>query len=463
MDNLSIRISLKQKIPLLILLLSAINLLSIITPAYLHNEKHEISNNQLIASHIHGLIEGNIQRPIGVVTGLSSDEFLVRALEQEEETDNKVMEEMISSYLKSVKNQFGYIATYVISDKTKRFYTTNGITKIVNPQLDPYDNWYPLFLDTGLKLQVETNRDQLFDYRWTIFINAKILDSQGKTLGVCGIGLALDDWQKMLLAVEKEYKVKINLIDTQGLVQIDTDINNIKNAYISEALSDNASERGFSHTEIGKNSFRMTRYISNLNWYLVVQGKNRSESQFAFVIIVILIYLCLFSSIIIILLEHKKGLHHDLVKSSLPEDELTGLPNRNYLKESYGELGVFNTTRYKTLAVFDIDHFKIVNDGRDGDKIILGIVELAKIAMDDRGIMFRWSGDEFVLFLEMPSKKVEERFKIFCDEANKNYDVTISVGIVDVDLSVSIKTNYYRAVQACYAIKEAGGNGVGKR
>ena len=210
MVTLSIRISLKQKIPIIILLFSAINLLSIITPAYLHNEKHEISNNQLIASHIHGLIEGNIQRPIGVVTGLSSDEFLVRALEQEEETDNKVMEEMISSYLKSVKNQFGYIATYVISDKTKRFYTTNGITKIVNPQLDPYDNWYPLFIDTGLKLQVETNRDQLFDYRWTIFINAKILDSQGKTLGVCGIGLALDDWQKMLLAVEKEYKDPID-------------------------------------------------------------------------------------------------------------------------------------------------------------------------------------------------------------------------------------------------------------
>ena len=152
---------------------------------------------------------------------------------------------------------------------------------------------------------------------------------------------------------------------------------------------------------------------------------------------------------------------HNFVKTSLPEDELTGLPNRNYLKESYGELGVFNTTRYKALAVFDIDHFKIINDGRDGDFIILGIVELAKQALNERGIMFRWAGDEFVLFLEMDRNEAEERFNKFCQQASETLDVTVSVGLVAVDLSVSIKTNYYRAVQACYAIKENGGNGVG--
>ena len=178
---------------------------------------------------------------------------------------------------------------------------------------------------------------------------------------------------------------------------------------------------------------------------------------------VFLIFIFLISSIILLLLEHKKVLHHDLVKSSMPEDELTGLPNRNYIKEAYGELGVFNTTRYKSLAVFDIDHFKTVNDNRDGDEIILGIVDLAKKALDEKGIMFRYSGDEFVLFIEMELSEAEERFKTFCKEVKENLDVTISLGIVQVDLSVSIKTNYYRAVQACYAVKEAGGNGVGKR
>ena len=453
----------KQKIFILFLITASLVLLSFITPSFFHNKSHEIYNNQLVASHIYGLIEGNIERPVGVTTGLSSDEFLIRALEREENTDEKIMEEMFSSFLTSVKNQFGFASTYVISEKTKRFYTPNGIAKIVNPQMDPYDNWYPIFMKTGLKLQVDTNRDQFYNYQWTIFINARIIGTEGKTIGVCGIGLPMIDWQNFLLPVEKEYKVKINLIDKQGLVQIDTDFNNIKNAYISDAISEEVNARGFYHSQQGRNGFRMVRFITNMNWYLVVQGNNVIEGQIYGTIIICLIYICLLLSIILQFLAHKKVSRHNLVKTSLPEDELTGLPNRNYLKESYGELGVFNTTRYKSLAVFDIDHFKIVNDDRDGDKIILDIVELAKQAMNEHGIMFRWSGDEFVLFLEMNLKEAEERFIHFCKEAQESIDVTVSVGLVEVDLSVSIKTNYYRAVQACYSIKENGGNGVGVR
>ena len=293
-----------------------------------------------------------------------------------------------------------------------------------------------------------------------IFINARILDSDGKTLGLCGIGLPMENWQKMLLSVEKEYKVKINLIDSQGLVQIDTDSNNIKNAYISVALSDMANHKSFTYIQKGKSSYRINRFIPNLNWYLIVQGHNLIEGQIIGSAMIIAIYLLLILSIIILLSGNKKISQHNLVKTSKPEDELTGLPNRNYLKESYGELGVFNTTRYKSLSVFDIDHFKIVNDGRDGDSIILGIVELAKNVMQERGIMFRWSGDEFVLFLEMEKAEAEEKFKDFCQKALEKHEVTVSVGLVTVDLSVSIKTNYYRAVQACYSVKEKGGNGV---
>ena len=57
-----------------------------------------------------------------------------------------------------------------------------------------------------------------------------IIDSNGNTLGLCGICIPMENWQKTLLSVEKQYKVKINLIDTDGLVQIDTDFNNINNA-----------------------------------------------------------------------------------------------------------------------------------------------------------------------------------------------------------------------------------------
>ena len=369
----------------------------------------------------------------------------------------------MSSFLSAIKNQFGYVSTFVVSEKTHRYYTANGIAKIVNPQEDPYDNWYQLFVDTDLDLQLDTDRDQLFDYQWCIFINARIKNTQGKTMGVCGIGLFMEDWQKLLLPVEKQYKVKVNLIDSQGLVQIDTDFNNIINAYLTDALADHPNENSFTHSVESKNGFRMTRYLPNINWYLVIQGNNHIEAQTEGKTAIILINIFLILSILIVLLSKKNKNKHDLIRSSAPEDELTGLPNRNYLKAAYGELGVFNTTRYKSLAVFDIDHFKIANDEHDGDKIILGIVKLAKEILNDQGIMFRWAGDEFVIFLEIDIDEAEARFKSFCEKVRNELEVTVSVGIVKIDLSTAIKTNYYRAVQACYSVKEFGGNGVGTR
>ena len=52
----------KQRISILILITASLVLLAAITPSFLHNKKHEISNNQLIGSHIYGLIAGNIER-----------------------------------------------------------------------------------------------------------------------------------------------------------------------------------------------------------------------------------------------------------------------------------------------------------------------------------------------------------------------------------------------------------------
>ena len=79
----------KQKIPIIILISASIILLALITPSFLHNKQHEVSNNQLVASHVYGLIEGTLQRPIGISSGLSSDEFLIRTLEREEFTEEE--------------------------------------------------------------------------------------------------------------------------------------------------------------------------------------------------------------------------------------------------------------------------------------------------------------------------------------------------------------------------------------
>ena len=141
-------------------------------------------------------------------------------------------------------------------------------------------------------------------------------------------------------------------------------------------------------------------------------------------------------------------------------DALTGVPNRNYFKETYGERGVLNTTIYKSMAVFDIDYFKEANDTMDGDDILVNVVALAKECFGAKGEIFRWGGDEFMVLLEWSVEFADEICKEFCKKVEKAGRVTISVGVTEVRLTDRIKKNYHRAAQGCFLVKEMGGNGV---
>lgn len=442
-------------------ILTLILILTQIAPhSNIHNEEHNKSKNILISSSIYNSINTTLAGPIIIASGMSADTFLQKTLKDEENLTQKEIEAIMSEYLSAIKEKFGYTAAFVISEKTHRYFTPKGISRIIAPKEDPYDIWYQFFLDSNKDFDLDTDRDQVNDYKWTIFINMRIKDKDGSLLGVCGIGLFIDDLQAELSRSEKEYGVKINLIDPDGLVQADTDSTNIENAYIYEAISDNALGKSYVYTDKGKSGFRLTRYMDKLEWFLVVQGFASQKRPLIYDLTVILLALIMICQLFITLFSRKATVHTYLKKSATTEDLLTGLPNRNYLKESYGELGIFNTLRYKSLVMFDIDRFKTINESRDGDKIILGVVEHAKDTVGEKGLIFRWSGDEFVVFSENEAEETATKFKELCEKLKNSLDITISVGIVKIDFTKSIKTNYHRAVQACYLVKEEGGNGV---
>ncbi len=141
-------------------------------------------------------------------------------------------------------------------------------------------------------------------------------------------------------------------------------------------------------------------------------------------------------------------------------DRLTGLKNRTFFHKTFGELGTFDDDRYKTMAVFDIDHFKAANDLIDGDKAVRDVVRIALEEIGEFGELMRWGGDEFlaVLYFE-PDEAVTRMRNLVRRIENETY-VTISIGVVRIKPEDIFKVNYYRAVQNCYIVKEMGGNGV---
>lgn len=420
----------------------------------------DTKKNLVIAEHVYDSVYNQLIKPIMVSKTMATDTFLNEKLRLESTLPESTMEAIMSHYLMELKTRLNYSSAFVISDYAKRYYTANGIAKLINPQKVPYDIWYPLFIDTKKEYDLDTDRDQSNDYRWTVFVNNQIKDENEKLLGVCGVGVIMDEIQALFTSLEQEYDIKVNLIDTDGLVQVDTNSTNIENAYISAAIEDNAGSNTFTYKRRGFNGIRMVRYMEDLDWYLVVQGTLEyvtfEKNLFIILIFAFLIILLIFLTSLHFLTKKETVQHNE----DILEDAVTGLPNRNYFKEAYGEMGIFTTTRYKSMVFFDIDNFETTKMNKNENEILKNTILIAKRHLLDKGQILRWEKDSFMVLLEIPAEESRKIFKEICSELKDILEITISAGIIEINLSDTIKINYYRAVQACYSVKESGGNGV---
>ena len=87
------------------------------------------------------------------------------------------------------------------------------------------------------------------------------------------------------------------------------------------------------------------------------------------------------------------------------KDGLTGLYNRRYLNLYFNEHFVNNNINGTAVAaLFDIDHFKLINDTYGhlfGDLALVTISDVVnKIAAQNNGLAFRYGGEEFVVLFE---------------------------------------------------------------
>ncbi|QUM76832.1 GGDEF domain-containing protein [Moritella sp. 24] len=140
----------------------------------------------------------------------------------------------------------------------------------------------------------------------------------------------------------------------------------------------------------------------------------------------------------------------DLVELST-RDALTGLYNRRHF-EYY--LQILNqdkslyTDRCFTLAILDLDHFKVINDnhGHDvGDEVLIEVSKRFQQSLHSSDLIIRWGGEEFVCLIEQKNNVDSlDRLNRLCHKIRnkpmktdcKDIHVTLSVGAV-VDISAA--------------------------
>jgi two-component system, cell cycle response regulator len=158
-------------------------------------------------------------------------------------------------------------------------------------------------------------------------------------------------------------------------------------------------------------------------------------------------------------------------------DDLTGLYNRRYVFAHLNELLDRRSEGGNETAVmlFDIDHFKLVNDRHGhpaGDDVLRELAERAVRQVRSVDLVGRLGGEEFVVVMPETSLAgavvVAERFRVAVAEEpfipqgqSEKLPVTVSVGIaVTGEGPDTIDTLLKRADDALYAAKHAGRNRV---
>jgi len=196
--------------------------------------------------------------------------------------------------------------------------------------------------------------------------------------------------------------------------------------------------------------------IDMLNHYFHIKVSKMQDSKE---------YILSFSDITEIELEKSE------IKKSAELDPLTKIYNRVKLNEMFTSI-FFNTKKYNqtlTLILFDIDHFKHINDeyGHNvGDRVLQELTGLIRGLLREGDIFARWGGEEFVLLLQGTPLTQTTALASRLRKAIENYsfdvveNVTCSFGVTQFSQGDTQSLFFERVDEALYEAKENGRNQV---
>lgn len=190
-------------------------------------------NNSIMLAHmVNDGVENQFIKPIMVSKTVANDYSLKTYIKASEKGKEQKVEQKIATYLKSIKNGFGYENVFAVSDRSKAYYTCKGINKYVDPHKNSHDVWYQEFVQGRKGSDLDVDTDETNDGQLSVLVNTRIKDEHGNYLGVCGVGVKMSAIQSILREYEKKYNIKIDLIDKTGLIQIDSSTSYIEKEYL---------------------------------------------------------------------------------------------------------------------------------------------------------------------------------------------------------------------------------------
>lgn len=445
------------------------------------NSRHDIRVNiaeyalPQTSDNIYSEIQKDILRPIFISSMMAHDTFL-----KDWVLDGEKDITAIARYLEEIKNKYNMKSSDLVSEKTRNYYYGNGILKQVN-EAEHRDIWYFRVQKMEPEYEINVDIDMANNDAITIFVNYRLLDYQGNFIGTTGVGVTLDSLAQLIKAYETRFHRTIYFTDDKGNIVLSRQPTKGQSINLDQVPGiDRLKGRILNHdntpTQLfysGKEGRTMvsSRYIPELNWYLVVTQDEAEQLASAQHVLFLNLAIAFFISLLVLLLAWLTIQHFQKrLEKMATYDVLTGCLNRQAFEivMSHTIAQLARKKQTITAILIDIDHFKHINDTHGhltGDKVLQEFVSHVQTTLRKEDAMARWGGEEFLILLpdcplEIASARAEVLREFIANQSFANGKITLSAAVAEYQTGEGETSFFFRLDKALYRAKSLGRNRV---
>jgi len=471
----------KYKIVIVISTLLILLSISITTVNYmvsLNNTEQQLKNQSLPLSldNIYTEIQKHIIEPYLVSSMMATDTFVQDWIMNDEKNHTK-----IEQYLNAIKNKYGMFTTFLVSHKTQNYYTQGGFVEKLKKE-NFKNNWYYNFKEIEDNHEINLDFNEHLSNSLIMFINYKIIGKDYSFLGATGVGLKISYIDDMLKTFRQKYNFKVFFINDEGRIVL-SERKVIKENSLDELkyLKDykdtliSKESKSIEYKKEGKTYLLNSKYIPELNLYLLVEAKlddfiKDVKNIFYLNLFISLLISVVITIILILLIKN----HNKKLEYLASNDLLTNMNNRRIFEDKFQNQILLHQRNKQALSfVFiDIDNFKLVNDkyGHEaGDKVLVRVSKILKENIRKTDLVSRWGGEEFVIaYIDSSledSLVITEKIRALIEfdyvlkDLNKGV-VTASFGLTQLEENDNMDILISRADKAMYKAKSLGKNKI---
>ncbi|MDD9194732.1 sensor domain-containing diguanylate cyclase [Aliivibrio sp. S3MY1] len=269
-----------------------------------------------------------------------------------------------------------------------------------------------------------------------------------------------------------------------SIVYLDSIIDSIDNVLLEHGVVDysivgynpdnlNVNERMIrSKGDLSNEPMKSKVHVFNTTWEIYI-SQNSPKYSLVFAVFIFVSIVFLMAALLFKYINKNKNSEKEkrLLENEAHADFLTGLLNRRGFEN---RINILQSGKliYGSIAIFDIDFFKKINDtyGHDvGDEVLVKFTNICMMLLPSEYILSRSGGDEFILLMpELDIIRAEEvceclRLEIYKEKftvSTAELELTTSIGVASYSNIVNIRSALNIADKALYLAKNNGRNRV---